>query len=109
MARYKETKEKYTPVPYFRKTKEGKPIPRDKQAQMIAEFYNKHIWNLENNISNKNKYKLNDIIINNHEHMDWDVGLFKPHELDQVLKKLKRKKRQDQTEYQMKYGRKWTT
>ena len=44
MVRFKTVEEKYVPIPYFRKTKEGIPIPRKQQAQNIAEFLADNIW-----------------------------------------------------------------
>ena len=58
----KKAKEKYVPIPYFRKTKEGVPIKRTEQAQKVAEFLRDNIWGLDKHIG-KNK-TLNKEIIN---------------------------------------------
>ena len=37
----KQLKNTYVPIPYFRKTKDGKPIKRTEQAPKIGEFWQK--------------------------------------------------------------------
>ena len=89
MAGPETTKEKYVPIPYFRKTKDGTPIPKKLQAQKISEFIAENIWKGK---EGQGQFKLNEGRINNPEGMKWNVFQFTPEEFDEVIKKLKRSK-----------------